>query len=115
MNHETFGYGLEATQKSFKELEGLAAWLNIHGHSPIVIGGWATFFYVKGMGSRDIDLILPKTALPAIQKQQLNAKIWKDEQDIKALLALPLDQEKLEELLKKTGFKEEYENAASQL
>ncbi|MFH0715133.1 MAG: hypothetical protein V1847_05175 [Candidatus Diapherotrites archaeon] len=61
-------YGSEITNRSFRELERIAEWLNIHGHHPIVIGGWAAYYYTRGLGSRDIDLILPKNALPVLQE-----------------------------------------------
>lgn len=211
MNHES-EYSKEITQKSFQELQGIAGWLNIHGHYPIVTGGWAAYYYTKGLGSRDIDVILPKTALPVLksyceshgykintlphtrilfskkigsraidvdvftfdhrnrlaknprieipwslaknnsnewkmgratakvvsiellllykvaamvdrehkiqkwalqplQKQHLHAKIWKDQQDISSLLKQGINEKKLEQLLKKTKFKKEYQNA----
>ncbi|MBU0662284.1 MAG: hypothetical protein ABH854_05905 [Candidatus Diapherotrites archaeon] len=62
------GYCEEITKKSFRELRGIAKWLNIHGHSPIVIGGWAAYYYSKGLGSRDIDLVLPEGALPVLKE-----------------------------------------------
>lgn len=211
MNPES-GYAREVTRKSFRELQSIARWLNIHGHSPIVVGGWAAYYYAKGLGSRDIDLILPESALPVLkeyckshnyqintaphtrilfskrigggsmdidvftfshknrlaknprieipwslaknncrewklgkaaakvpvpellllykaaalidrkhkvqkwalsrlEKQHLDSKIWKDMQDIEALLKQELDLKKLGQLLKKTGFNKEYESA----
>ncbi|MBU0662285.1 MAG: hypothetical protein ABH854_05900 [Candidatus Diapherotrites archaeon] len=52
-----------------------------------------------------------KWALRQVEKQQLNAKIWKDRQDIKALLDRELNMERLGRLLKKTKFRKEYESA----
>ncbi|MDO8537998.1 MAG: hypothetical protein Q7S21_03885 [archaeon] len=69
MNHEKV-YDKEITQKSFKELESTIKWFNIHGFHPIIIGGWVAYYYVKGIGSRDIDLILPKEALPILNTYQ---------------------------------------------
>ena len=215
LNHEK-EYGKEITQKSFKELESIIKWFNIHGFHPIIIGGWAAYHFVQGIGSRDIDLILPKEALPAlnayceshgfklnnqpktrilfskkigsqiidldvftfdhknklaknpkieipwslsknncidwkigkntarvpciellllyktaalidrkykaenwvlqpIQKQHLNAKIWKDKQDILQLQKQEINNKKLGQLLKKTKFKKEYINAINQM
>ncbi|MBI5871909.1 hypothetical protein HZB88_02385 [archaeon] len=67
MNPES-NYSKEITQKSFQELEKIAKWLNIHASHPIVIGGWATYYYVKGLGSRDIDLVLHEKAFPILKK-----------------------------------------------
>ena len=67
MNHER-NYNKEITQKSFQELEKVVKWLNIYSIQPIIIGGWATHYYVKGLGSRDIDLILEGKAFPILKK-----------------------------------------------
>ena len=47
------------TALSFKELVKIAKLLNIHGLTPIIIGGWAVYYYVKGSKSVDIDLVFP--------------------------------------------------------
>lgn len=215
MTHEDH-YREELTQKSFVELENLAKWLNIHAFQPVVIGGWSTFYYVKGLGSRDIDLVIEEKALPIlekycaehgysfdpttktrfhyskmigkekididvftfshknklakdhkievpwaltkennqewkvgdslakvptiellllykaaalidrkfklekwvlqpVQKQYLNAKIWKDVKDIQALLQLSTPNERLEKLLDQTKFKKEFEKAINEI
>ncbi|MBN1683796.1 hypothetical protein JW865_09630 [Candidatus Bathyarchaeota archaeon] len=44
---------------SEKELENLAEWFEMHGPIPIVIGGWAVFYYNPYYGSVDIDLVGP--------------------------------------------------------
>lgn len=50
----------EITKASFKEMVSLAKWLNkIHGHYLLIVGGWAVWCYVKGLGSRDIDVVFP--------------------------------------------------------
>jgi hypothetical protein len=49
------------TDLSLKELENFADWMNrILGYKPTVIGGWAVYFYnPNGLGSRDIDIVIP--------------------------------------------------------
>jgi len=47
------------TKASYNELLKLASRLNMHGLSPILIGGWAVYFHTKGAKSIDIDIILP--------------------------------------------------------
>jgi len=44
---------------SYQELLSLLDWFYYHGPIPIVIGGWAVFFYNSYMGSADIDLVGP--------------------------------------------------------
>ncbi|MBM3292594.1 hypothetical protein FJY84_07940, partial [Candidatus Bathyarchaeota archaeon] len=44
---------------SFKELENLAEWFEMHGPIPTVIGGWAVFSFNPYYGSVDIDLVGP--------------------------------------------------------
>ncbi|UCG68911.1 MAG: hypothetical protein JSV09_14155 [Thermoplasmata archaeon] len=53
-------YGKKWTDLSLKELKNFARWMNdILGYHPIIIGGWAVYFYSPKMGSRDIDVVLP--------------------------------------------------------
>jgi hypothetical protein len=61
MNGEWTRYGKRWTDLSLKEVENFARWMNdILGYHPTVIGGWAVYFYnPSGLGSRDIDVVLP--------------------------------------------------------
>lgn len=53
-------YTNEITKASFKELINLTKWINEkYGYHPVVIGGWAVYFYARSLGSRDIDLVFP--------------------------------------------------------
>ncbi len=54
-------YDNKWTELSLKELANFAKWMNeILGHHPIIIGGWAVYFYnPTGLGSRDVDVIFP--------------------------------------------------------
>lgn len=55
--HET------VTDPSLKELEELAEWCNRKlGHYPVIVGGWASYAYSKGLGSKDIDIVFPDAA-----------------------------------------------------
>jgi hypothetical protein len=49
------------TDQSFQELGRFAGWMNrFVGYSPSIIGGWAVYFYNPGgLGSTDIDVVLP--------------------------------------------------------
>ncbi len=50
----------EITSASFKEMVALARWLNkVHGHYPVIVGGWAVWCHAKDLGSRDIDIVFP--------------------------------------------------------
>lgn len=50
----------EITDASFKEMVALAKWLNkVHGHYPVIVGGWAVWCHAKSLGSRDIDVVFP--------------------------------------------------------
>ena len=54
-------YDKKWTELSFRELVNFARWMNkIIGYHPTVIGGWAVYLYHKGLGSRDIDVVLPR-------------------------------------------------------
>lgn len=44
---------------SYRELISLLDWFYLHGPIPIIIGGWAVFFYNPYLGSVDIDLVGP--------------------------------------------------------
>jgi hypothetical protein len=44
---------------SYQELLSLLDWFYFHGPIPIIIGGWAVYFYNSYLGSVDIDLIGP--------------------------------------------------------
>jgi len=44
---------------SYRELLSLLDWFYLHGPIPIIIGGWAVFFYNSYLGSVDIDLVGP--------------------------------------------------------
>lgn len=46
-------------EASYQELLNLLDWFYLHGPIPIVIGGWAVFFYNSYLGSVDIDLVGP--------------------------------------------------------
>jgi len=51
-------YRKELTDYSFKELVKFAGWMNdFFSHYPNIVGGWAVWCYVKGLGSRDIDVV----------------------------------------------------------
>lgn len=53
-------YGKKWTDLTLKELKNFTKWMNdILGYHPIIIGGWAVYFYCPKMGSRDIDVVLP--------------------------------------------------------
>lgn len=55
--HET------VTDPSLKELEELAEWCNRKlGHYPVIVGGWASYAYSRGLGSKDIDIVFPDAA-----------------------------------------------------
>jgi len=44
---------------SYREFVSLLDWFYLHGPIPIIIGGWAVFFYNSYLGSVDIDLVGP--------------------------------------------------------
>jgi hypothetical protein len=51
-------YDRSITDPSLKELEELAGWYNEKfGNHPVIVGGWATYCYTKGLGSKDIDVV----------------------------------------------------------
>jgi len=53
-------YLKEITNESYKELIEYSRWMNKKlGNYPMIIGGWAVYFYCKGVGSRDIDTVFP--------------------------------------------------------
>lgn len=53
-------YAKKWTELSLKELKNFARWMNdILGYHPTIIGGWAVYLYNPGMGSIDIDTVLP--------------------------------------------------------
>jgi len=52
-------YEDEITDASFKELKRFIEWMNRRGTYPTVIGGWAVYAYEGGIGSRDIDVVMP--------------------------------------------------------
>ena len=54
-------YSNDVTDLSFQELGRFAKWMNrFIGYSPSIIGGWAVHFYnPEGLGSTDIDVVLP--------------------------------------------------------
>jgi len=47
------------SEVSYQELLDLLDWFYLHGPIPIVVGGWAVFFYNSYLGSVDIDLVGP--------------------------------------------------------
>lgn len=61
-------YNDEITEASFKELVNLTKWINEkYGYHPVVIGGWAVYFYTNSLGSRDIDIVFPdKTSIDKV-------------------------------------------------
>ena len=60
MNAMTEWYNPDITSASYKELNKFTHWCNkIFGYYPIIIGGWAVYYYTNQAQSRDIDLILP--------------------------------------------------------
>lgn len=52
-------YSEEVTQESYREIERLAPWARARGPRFFLIGGWAAWHYHRGLGSRDIDIVLP--------------------------------------------------------
>jgi len=53
-------YRNEVTSATFEELKITLRWFNdILGNFPFVIGGWAVWAYTKGLGSRDMDIVMP--------------------------------------------------------
>ena len=52
-------YDDEITKESFQELRRFLSWMNMRGSYPTIIGGWAVFAYEGGIGSRDIDVVMP--------------------------------------------------------
>jgi hypothetical protein len=50
-------YEKEVTEESFKELTRLSDWSRQQGSSLYLIGGWASYHYHRGLGSRDIDVV----------------------------------------------------------
>jgi hypothetical protein len=51
-------YKEELTKHSYRELISYASWMNEKfGNFPMIVGGWAVYFYTKGLGSRDIDTV----------------------------------------------------------
>ncbi|MFH1545601.1 MAG: hypothetical protein ABIE23_05980 [archaeon] len=67
------------TELSFKELIKTTKLFNIHGLHPIIIGGWAVYYYTKGAGSIDIDLVLPtKQVIQVFEKYSKQYGFKKD-------------------------------------
>lgn len=59
-------YEKKVTDASLEELKNFAKWMNEKiGHTPVIVGGWAAYAYVKGFGSKDIDVIFPSEAAKA--------------------------------------------------
>lgn len=56
-------YSEELTQESYKELQRLAFWSSRLGPEFYLIGGWAAWYYHRGLGSRDIDVVFPDRSL----------------------------------------------------
>ena len=51
------------TDPSLEELKEFALWYNEKiGNYPVIVGGWAVYFYTKGLGSKDIDVIFAGAA-----------------------------------------------------
>jgi len=46
-------------EDSHQELISLLKWFSLHGPIPIIIGGWAVYFYNSYFGSIDIDIVGP--------------------------------------------------------
>ena len=46
-------------ERSYHELETLLIWFQHQGPTPVIIGGWAVYFYNSYLGSVDIDLVGP--------------------------------------------------------
>jgi hypothetical protein len=44
---------------SYQEVASLLKWFSLHGPIPIIIGGWAVYFYNSYFGSIDIDIVGP--------------------------------------------------------
>jgi len=69
-----FSRGLLESE-SFSELQGLVKWFNLHGFEPVVVGGWAAFYYHKKQASTDIDLVVPsKRAVDLFDKKYAKKK-----------------------------------------
>jgi hypothetical protein len=56
-------YEKEVTEESFRELSELVLWSSEQGSDLYLIGGWASYFYHRGLGSRDIDVVFADRAL----------------------------------------------------
>lgn len=86
------------TRFSFKELINLTKLFNIHGLHPIVIGGWAVYYYTKGAGSIDIDLVLPtKQVIQVFEKYSKKYGFKKDRKaKIRALFRKEIGKEEIE-------------------
>ncbi|MCL6088742.1 MAG: hypothetical protein M1530_01090 [Candidatus Marsarchaeota archaeon] len=51
-------YDPSITMPSLEELKVFALWYNQKiGNYPVIVGGWAVYFYTKGLGSKDIDVV----------------------------------------------------------
>ena len=56
-------YDPTITDPSLEELKEFALWYNEKiGNYPVIVGGWAVYFYTKGLGSKDIDVIFAGAA-----------------------------------------------------
>ena len=56
-------YDPSITNPSLEELKEFALWYNEKiGNYPVIVGGWAVYFYTKGLGSKDIDVIFAGAA-----------------------------------------------------
>jgi len=51
------------TQKSWEELQKLKKLVDF-----VLIGGWATYLYTKGLKSKDIDILINYDQLPKLEK-----------------------------------------------
>jgi hypothetical protein len=56
-------YREEFTRESYKELQRLALWASNMGPEFYLIGGWAAWYYHRGLGSRDIDVVFPDRSI----------------------------------------------------
>ena len=85
------------TDLSFQELGRFAKWMNrFIGYSPSIIGGWAVHFYnPEGLGSTDIDVVLPDrnardrvmTAYLAANGYKLRKRAFGESEWVKELVA----------------------------
>jgi len=67
---------------SYRELLSLLDWFYLHGPIPIIIGGWAVFFYNSYLGSVDIDLVGPSMG-GQIARARLEFNVFREAAHVK--------------------------------